>query len=115
MKHISTLSFELPILTQIQGQNLDQWIRTLLWEGNLLGIGSSHQRISVHRTKGRIVAENGEEWILQGVGEVYEMKKIGEMATELQSKIVLIGEGLQAETIKKSLAYTLALDTEHSK
>jgi G3E family GTPase len=80
-----------------------------------MGIGLSHERISVHRTKGRIIDKNGDEWILQGVGEVYEMKKVAGMATEQQSKIVLIGEGLQRKSIEKSLAYTLALDTQHSK
>jgi len=80
-----------------------------------MGIGSSHERISVHRTKGRIIDKNRDEWILQGVGEVYEMKKFAGMATEQQSKIVLIGEGLQRKFIEKSLAYTLALDTRHSK
>ena len=45
---------------------------------------------------------NNEEWILQGVREVYEFKFNGKSHGE-NSKIVLIGEGLQIADIEKSL------------
>jgi hypothetical protein len=46
--------------------------------------------------------QNGDEWILQGVREVYEFKKIG-ISHEESSKIVLIGEALRKEDIDRSL------------
>jgi len=85
----------------VQREKLDKWIRTLLWEGTLIG-GSSSRKISVHRTKGRIVMRNGEEWILQGVRELYEFKRVGISHGQI-SKIVLIGEALQKDDIEKSL------------
>ena len=45
---------------------------------------------------------NNEEWILQGVREVYEFK-YNDKSHEENSKIVLIGEGLQKVDIEKSL------------
>jgi len=45
---------------------------------------------------------NGEEWILQGVREVYEFKRMG-ISYGQTSKIVLIGEALERDDIEKSL------------
>jgi len=45
---------------------------------------------------------NGEEWILQGVRELYEFKRVGISHGQI-SKIVLIGEALQKDDIEKSL------------
>ena len=95
------MSFEFPRLSDVQLEKLDKWIRNLLWEGTLIGERLS-QKISVHRTKGRIVSRNGEEWIVQGVREVYEFKRT-EISHGERSKIVLIGEGLQKDSIEKSL------------
>jgi len=88
-------------LSDDQRAKLDQWVRSLLWEGVLVGV--PHTRpISIHRTKGRVTSRSGEEWILQGVREIYEFKVIGKAHSE-SSKIVLIGEGLKEDEIKKSL------------
>jgi len=95
------LSFNLPTLSDEQREKLDQWIRNLLWEGTLIGITSSHH-ISVHRTKGRIVTTTGEEWILQGVREVYEFKHVAQRSSG-DSKLVLIGERLNKHNIQQSL------------
>jgi hypothetical protein len=45
---------------------------------------------------------NNEEWILQGVREIYEFRYNGKSHGE-NSKIVLIGEGLHKADIEKSL------------
>ena len=91
----------------MQRTRIDQWIRTLLWEGILLGITSPHH-LSIHRTKGRIATSNKEQWIVQGVREVYEFKSLGliqssDPADPADSKLVLIGEGLHRHTIEHSL------------
>ena len=65
------------------------------------GVDTS-QRVSIHRAKGRVVLSNGEEWILQGVREIYEFKFMNK-SHGTSSKIVLIGEGLQNGDIEKSL------------
>ena len=101
------MSFEFGVLSDRQREKLDQWIRSLLWEGSLLEINSS-QPISVHRTKGRILLQNNEEWILQGVREVYEFKPTGKSHGQ-NSKIVLIGEGLQKGIVEKSLSSYLGV------
>jgi G3E family GTPase len=87
------------MLSETQREKLDQWIRTLLWEGVLFDFPGN---VSVHRTKGRIVMQNGQEWMLQGVREVYEFREMGK-SHEDKSKIVLIGEGLEKENIANSL------------
>lgn len=46
--------------------------------------------------------ENNGEWMLQGVREVYEFKYNSRSQGE-NSKIVMIGEGLQKMDIEKSL------------
>lgn len=51
---------------------------------------------------------NGAEWILQGVREVYEFKRMG-ISNAQSSKLVLIGEALQKDAIEKSL-YTYLHD-----
>ena len=78
----------------------------MLWEGSLLEVAS--QGISVHRTKGRIVTQEGEEWVLQGVREVYEFRHLGK-AHGHDSKIVLIGEGLKRQEIEYSLRVYLGV------
>ena len=46
--------------------------------------------------------QNREEWMLQGVREIYEFKKVG-ISDEPTSKIVLIGEGLDKTIVERSL------------
>ena len=51
---------------------------------------------------------SGEEWILQGVRDIYEFKAIGK-SHETRSKIVLIGEGLLKASIEASLELYLGV------
>jgi len=88
-------------LSDIQREKFDRWIQVLLWEATLLNMDAP-QKISIHRTKGRIITQRGEEWILQGVREIYEMRANGK-AHGHDSKMVLIGEGLRQNDIKASL------------
>lgn len=64
--------------------------------------------LSIHRIKGRIVCEGGEEFILQGVRELYQYKPI-EKSNTTECKLVLIGEGLKQEEIEKSLQIYLSV------
>lgn len=95
------------MLSRVQCEKIDRWIRSLLWEGTLLDVRASG-RISVHRTKGRIVMQSGEERILQGVRETYEFRSIGK-SHHTTSKIVLIGEGLDKACIETSLQIYLGI------
>jgi G3E family GTPase len=79
----------------------------LLWEGILPGITPS-PKVSIHRIKGRILVEGGQEFILQGVRELYQYNPI-EKSDAQESKIVLIGEGLREDEIKKSLQIYLGV------
>jgi len=55
--------------------------------------------------------KTGQEWILQGVRELYEFKEIGisHSGDGESSKIVLIGEGLEKGDIEKSLELYLGV------
>jgi Cobalamin synthesis protein cobW C-terminal domain len=96
------------MLSEEQREKLDHWLQSLLWEGSLIGINTS-QQISIHRTKGRIVMQNYQEWILQGVRELYEFKYTGQSQGQT-SKVVFIGEGLEKSSIGKSLQMYVGIE-----
>ncbi|KAL9054885.1 MAG: hypothetical protein Q9206_003365 [Seirophora lacunosa] len=112
---ISTLTLQVPLLSREQLQKLESWLRSVLWESVLPSAGASEpvaQAFTVHRTKGRILVEDGRVLMIQGVREVFEM--IDQTASEREEsnsatkgKIVLIGMGLAGLTFEESLAGVL--------
>ncbi|KAI4089586.1 MAG: hypothetical protein LQ344_005301 [Seirophora lacunosa] len=105
----------MPLLSREQLQKLESWLRSVLWESVLPSAGASEpvaQAFTVHRTKGRILVEDGRVLMIQGVREVFEM--IDQTASEREEsnsatkgKIVLIGMGLAGLTFEESLAGVL--------
>jgi G3E family GTPase len=117
---ISTITLPLPPLSPAQLIKLDEWLRSALWESSLpAGSTSESTRFEIHRTKGRIVLEDGSLKLLQGVREVFELidekegssAKNGDAVPEANKtggKIVLIGRGLDENAFSKSLKICLA-------
>lgn len=93
-------------------EKLDQWLRTLLWarlwidhpdNASQQVASTPSQRPEIHRTKGRLLMQDGRVMLLQGVREVFEFidaERDGELK---EGKIVLIGRNVHREALQKSL------------
>lgn len=73
-KTISTLSIPLPNLTDKQLEAVDSWLRSVLWD-NLLPNDTEVEQsgFEIHRLKGRLVLSDGQEKMVQGVRELFEI------------------------------------------
>ncbi|KAL7627561.1 hypothetical protein AAE478_001754 [Parahypoxylon ruwenzoriense] len=106
---ISTVTVDVPPLAPEQLKCIDAWLRSVLWESQVPGetIGSANT-IEIHRLKARLVFENGDVKMVQGVREVFEIfdsdRSSNQSGGSIQSgKIVLIGRGLQEVDFERSL------------
>lgn len=106
---ISTLSIALPALTDAQVEAVDAWLRSVLWENELPGhSGTNGTPFEIHRLKGRLVLDNGEEKMVQGVREVFEIfENTGTTSSKEaghgRGKMVLIGRYLADFDFQSSL------------
>ncbi|KAL8653613.1 MAG: hypothetical protein Q9210_001991 [Variospora velana] len=113
---ISTLTFQVPLLSAQQLNKLEEWLRSVLWESVLPSAGASSpwaQAFTIHRTKGRILVSDGRILMIQGVREIFEMinqtpsrSEEGNVADDdgaAKGKIVLIGTGLAGLPFEESL------------
>ncbi|EHK43142.1 hypothetical protein TRIATDRAFT_320449 [Trichoderma atroviride IMI 206040] len=69
---ISTVSIPVPALRPEQLQDVDRWLRAILWDHKLSGT-ENNVEFEIHRSKGRLVFNNGEVKLLQGVREIFEI------------------------------------------
>lgn len=109
LRGISSLQVSCPVLDQSRFDRLDEWIRTVLWENHIPG-DSEDQGLQVLRCKGLITLKSGEQYVLQGVRNLYEMAKVGgqvDMGIPEPGKIVLIGKGLD-DGVRHSLVKAIA-------
>ncbi|KAG9259271.1 CobW/HypB/UreG, nucleotide-binding domain-containing protein [Emericellopsis atlantica] len=90
---ISTISFSVGTLKASQLDTVDRWLRSILWESQLPGKGNDTS-FEIHRSKGRLIFDNGEVKMLQGVQEIFELIDAPNGAEEAsrQGKIILIGK-----------------------
>lgn len=82
---------------------MDKWLRSVLWDSKLPG-SDKEEAFEVHRSKGRIVLQDGTAKMLQGVREVFELSDppgMEEMQPE-QGKIIFIGRKLVEEDFVQS-------------
>lgn len=116
---ISTTTLTLPPLSSAQLDKLDTFLRNLLWtrffishpEAEGVSVESAGSRPEIHRTKGRLVMQEGGIKLLQGVREVFEFIDAADVGTSNESangsrgagKIVFIGRNLQPALLQKSL------------
>lgn len=103
---ITSLLIPIPLLKDNQAQRLDEWIRTVLWEGHLPG--TPERTLEVLRCKGVWQVDDGRIFVLQGVKSLYETReeKRGNDDAEVVGKVVLIGRGLEKDvlnSLQKSL------------
>lgn len=122
---VSALVIPLYVVTPIIASKLDEWLRTLLWEGRLLmsdsfasdGVNavSTHTaapEIEVLRCKGVYATSEGRIFVIQGVRTLYETKE--DAAVDPNSfeggKLVLIGKlGEASKLISSCALYTGAV------
>ncbi|KIK44349.1 hypothetical protein CY34DRAFT_80001 [Suillus luteus UH-Slu-Lm8-n1] len=106
LRGISSLQVTLPTLSRHRLQELDEWIRTVLWENRIPD--NDHQtglsELKVLRCKGLFVMESGEQYVLQGVQSMYDLSLIEGDVTGIpdSGKLVLIGKGLD-DSVRQSL------------
>ncbi|KAF5506818.1 COBW domain-containing protein 1 [Colletotrichum siamense] len=107
---ISTVSIPVPRLGPSQIANVDKWLRKILWDRRLPG--DDKTVLEVHRAKGRLVFENGDVKLIQGVREIFEILDSPDQTREAvgEGKIILIGRYLQGVDFEKSLLETLKSD-----
>jgi G3E family GTPase len=107
LRGITSLQVACPVLTSTRLEKLDEWIRTVLWERHLPN-GSHDIDVEVLRCKGLFTTESGEQLVLQGVRNLYEITQLdgGVVGVPDEGKIVLIGKGLGAE-VRRSLELVL--------
>lgn len=85
-------------------ERLDEWIRTVLWEGHLPDI--SEHKVEILRCKGICVSDDGQQHILQGVRELYELTDLDASDSPDEGKLVFIGRGL-SDDVRRSLLNVL--------
>lgn len=104
---VTSLQIDLSPLTAEGALRLDEWIRSVLWEGLLpenADCGTEGPKVEVLRCKGIFSVTDGGQFVLQGVRNLYEIAPL-ESDTEsgLQvGKLVFIGKGL-GEDVRRSL------------
>ncbi|KAI1430559.1 cobW-domain-containing protein [Xylaria sp. CBS 124048] len=104
---ISTASFSIPLLAEGQLPKVDSWLRSILWEGALPSTSKEKARIEIHRLKARLVFDDGDVKLVQGVREIFEIidgeiSTSGANTTPQLGKIVLIGRGIHKVDFERS-------------
>ncbi|KAG9018084.1 hypothetical protein FRB90_012322 [Tulasnella sp. 427] len=97
---ITSLLIPIPLLGEPAAQKLDEWIRTVLWEGHLPE--APEWELEVLRCKGVWQVKDGKTFVLQGVKNLYETREEERHvdAGEIAGKVVLIGRGLDNDVLK---------------
>lgn len=110
VRGISSLLVSCPVLDPRKMAALDEWIRAVLWEQRLPDSGTGDGTpLEVLRCKGIFSLESGEQYVLQGVREMYDLSLVeGEHAplAAAEGKLVFIGKGL-GEATRASLQTVL--------
>jgi G3E family GTPase len=99
---ISSLQVICPTLSPLHLERLDEWIRTVLWENHL---PHDDHELRILRCKGLFTMRSGEQYVLQGVQNMYEISQVDEgrvTGVPEHGKLVLIGKGL-SDAVRRSL------------
>ncbi|KAL2040434.1 hypothetical protein N7G274_006877 [Stereocaulon virgatum] len=120
---ISTTTLPLPLLPPTALTALETWLRSLLWENTLPAPSfpfpstpSTAPPPEIHRLKGLAYITTGSRVMIQGVREVFEIVPLdngGGSTMKKQEdgtgkgKLVLIGRGIDAEALGRSLSGAL--------
>ena len=95
---ISTVTLTFPALDENHLTQLDEWLRSVLWNGRLPEV-DTQANWEIHRIKGRIPLIRGNLKLLQGVREIFELTdaidNISQVANGTEDgKIVMIGRDI---------------------
>ena len=98
---IGTITLTLSALTHYQYEQLDAWLRSLLWNNHLVG-KTGAEDWEIHRIKGRIILDDRRVKLLQGVREIFELIDAPGASAESTSdretgKIVIIGRNVSSQ------------------
>ncbi|KAI1365465.1 cobW-domain-containing protein [Xylaria arbuscula] len=109
---ISTVSFDIPNLAPSQLQEVDKWLRSVLWESEVPSTATGQAHIEIHRLKARLVFEDETVKIVQGVREIFEIidgqKLDSDVGAGAQTgKIVLIGRNIHNVDVERSFLHRL--------
>jgi len=99
---ISSLQVICPALSPSHLERLDEWIRIILWENHL---PHDDRELRILRCKGLFTMQSGEQYVLQGVQNLYEISQVDEghvTGVPEPGKLVLIGKGL-SDAVRRSL------------
>jgi G3E family GTPase len=102
---ISSMQITCPTFTPLHLDRLDEWIRTVLWENQLPHGQVVDHELRVLRCKGLFTMQSGEQYVLQGVQNLYEISQVERAnvtGVPEPGKLVLIGKGLDI-TVRHSL------------
>ena len=105
---VTSMQVRCPRLSSSQIEKLDEWIRSVLWEGKIPSgpdAGNEKCEVEVLRCKGAFSTESGEMYVLQGVRSMYELNRVDgerDMGVPDEGKLVFIGKGLD-EVARNSL------------
>ena len=93
---IGTMLLTVQPLSEQGLQQLDAWLRSVLWSSELPGslIVSGWE---IHRVKGRLSTKDGRSKMLQGVREIFELID-GDSPVAGDGKIVMIGRNIGEKT-----------------
>jgi CCR4-NOT transcription complex subunit 2 len=97
-----------PALRPEQLDDVDRWLRAVLWDYKLPGTENTVE-FEIHRSKGRLVFQNGNVKLLQGVREIFEIMDApnGAEITATAGKIILIGRGVQGIDFESNFRQTI--------
>jgi len=114
LRGISSIQLFIPPLTTDQLTKLEHWIQGLLWRHDdpTKGDHKDHNdNLRVLRCKGLFISQTGEEYMLQGVQNMYEITPVEArdvVGIPDSGKLVLIGKGLD-DTLRESLEAMLRM------
>ncbi|PNY29362.1 COBW domain-containing protein 1 [Tolypocladium capitatum] len=107
---MSTISIPVPRLRPDQVDDVDRWLRSVLWDNKLpCAEGEGESDFEIHRSKGRLVFQNGDVKMLQGVREVFELIEArgGQETQAAEGKMVFIGRRVADVDFEGSLKQTI--------
>ncbi|PSN69329.1 cobW-domain-containing protein [Corynespora cassiicola Philippines] len=103
---ITTSTVTFPAITPEQIHKFDAYLRSILWEDELPNFVSPYSKFEIHRLKARIPVTDGRILLVQGVVNIYDITE-GKGDGNEDSKLVLIGKGVNQPAFHESLVATL--------
>ena len=108
----------MPTLEIEQLPKVDAWLRSILWDAHLPGVGPSptdDQKPEIYRLKAKLLFSNGDVKIVQGVREIFDILDAPKTdqgdnniaTTTIKGKIVLIGRELVGRQFEESFKSTV--------